>query len=238
MTRDYLADLSPAWAEKEVYIPNGTRVARFEEVASRRRRDGELLRVMYVGAMGVTNGLDLVLEAMRIVERREPGLLECVLIGSGPEKPRLRQMARDWGLSSVRFEEPVPRAEVPSVTAQSDMLILVQREVFYGSSNKLFDYMASAKPIVFAIFAEHNNPVKEVGCGVSASPKDAEDLAEKLISVAHMSDDERRTMGERGASYVRRHHDYGVLAQRLQSSIKELLDGTREVGSTRDQTRN
>ena len=231
MTKNYLANLSPGWAEEVVYIPNGTRVARFEQVAAVHAQSGGPLRVMYLGSIGITNGLDLVLQAMQIIEQTEPWLLECVLIGDGPEKARLQQMAHDWGLKSVRFENVVPRAQVPHYAAQADILVLVQKEVLYGSSNKLYDYMAAAKPIVFSVFAGHNNLVEQAQCGVAASPESATDLAEKLLTVAHMPEVERRTMGERGRAYVQQHHDYSVLARRLAAVLEELDSGaTQGVG--------
>jgi len=172
----------------------------------------------------LTNGLDLVLQALRIVDQAAPGLMECVFVGDGPEKPRLRQIAQDWGLKNVRFEEAIPRAQVPYYAAQADILVLVQKEVLYGSSNKLYDYMAAAKPIVSAIFAEHNKPPEQSRCGLSASPGSAEDLAEKLLAVAQMPEQERRAMGQRGRAYVRQYHDYSVLARQLADALEALND--------------
>jgi len=103
-------------------------------------------------------------------------------------------------------------------------LALVQKEVLYGSSNKLYDYMAAAKPIVFAVFADHNRPLEQAQCGVYASPENAEDLAAKLVLIAHMPAKVRAAMGECGRAYVRQHHDYSVLARRL-ASVLQGLDG-------------
>lgn len=221
LTRDYLARYSRAWAEKVLYLPNGTQVTRFEQAEARGERRNAPLVVMYSGAMGVTNGLDLILQAMQIIEQKEPGLMECVLVGDGPQKARLQQKVDDWELTSVRFESAVPRAQVPSVLARADILVLVQKEVLYGSSNKLYDYMASGKPIVFSLFAEHNNLVQDVDCGISASPEDPTDMAHKLLAIARMPAEQRRAMGERGRVYVRQYHDYPVLARRL----AEVLGG-------------
>jgi glycosyltransferase involved in cell wall biosynthesis len=225
LTREYLARHSSAWANKAVYIPNGTRVARFERTETVSQPNLGPLRAMFLGAMGRKNGVDLIVQAMQILERTEPGLLECTLVGDGPEKPRLQQMVKDWGLRSVQFREPIPREQVPKYTAQADMLVMVEREVLYGSSNKLFDYMAAGKPIVFSVFAQHNNLVEEVQCGLSASPESATDLAEKLLAAARMPEEQRQAMGERGRAYVRQHYDYSVLATRL-ADILEELDGS------------
>lgn len=234
LTREYLGQYSVAWANKVVEIPNGTRVSRFEQIEVAQRRDSASLRVMYLGALGVTNGLDLVLQAIRIINRVDPGRMECIFVGDGPDKARLQRMARDWDMRNVRFEEAIPRAQVPHYTAQADILVLVQKEVLYGSSNKLYDYMAAGKPIVCALRAEHNSLVERVRCGVSAAPEDAEDLAEKLLMVARLPVEERRAIGKRGREYVWQHHDYSVLARRLVDVLEELdnregLDADRQA---------
>jgi glycosyltransferase involved in cell wall biosynthesis len=207
-TRDYLADRSGDWADKSVYIPNGTQVARFGLAGEDQLRKTPPLQGMYLGAMGVTNGLDRVLQAIHLANQRQPGLIEWTFVGDGPEKPRLQQMAIDLGLGNVQFSDPVPHSQVPRSLAGADMLLLVQREVLYGSSNKLYDYMAAAKPILFAVHAQHNNLVEEAKCGVSALPDSAKDLADKLIFLAQMPEDERFAMGERGRAYVQQYHDY------------------------------
>ncbi|MCL5995544.1 MAG: glycosyltransferase family 4 protein [Chloroflexi bacterium] len=222
LTRDYLARYSQAWAHKVVYIPNGTRVARFAQAAEDRRPSSSPLTVMYLGAMGVTNGLEVVLEAIRLVNQADPHLLQVTFVGDGPEKPRLRQLARQMGLHNVLFEDPVSNTEVPRVAGRADMFILVQREILYGSLTKLYDYMAAARPIVCAVYADHNNPIEQTGCGLSASPDSPQDLADKMSALAHMPEAERQAMGERGRAFVQKHHDYSVLGLRLNGMLEEL----------------
>jgi len=226
MTRDYLARYSRAWADKVVYIPNATRVSRFQDSLISQTADAKPQTAMYLGAMGPTNGLDLVLDAIRQVNESDPGLLKCVFVGDGPEKQRLQQKAKDWHLENVHFERAIPRNQVPERLAQADFLVLVQEEVLYGSSNKLYDYMASGKPIVVGIYAEHNNPVKEARCGLSARPDSARDLAAKLCAMARLSPAERQSMGQRGRAYVEQHHDYAERARRLDALLTELTEST------------
>jgi len=225
LTREYLAQYSSEWAAKAVYLPNGTSVARFQQVKAAEPLGDGPLQVMFLGSMGYKNGIDLIIQAMQIAEQREPGLLECTLVGDGPEKPDLQQTVGDLGLNNVHFLDPIPRAKVPEYTARADILVLVEREVLYGSSNKLFDYMAAGKPIVISVFAEHNNLVERTQCGLSASPEDATDLAEKLIQVAQLPAQQRQEMGQRGRTYVEQHHDYAVLARQLDDLLRELIEG-------------
>ncbi len=224
LTRDYLARYSQAWADKTVYIPNGTRVDRFSPEDQVDHLGDGPLTAMYLGAMGPTNGLEVVLEALQIVNHVNPDLLQVVFVGDGPEKPRLKDKALQMGLHNVIFKEPVPNIEVPNVVRQADIFLLVQRRVLYGSLTKLYDYMAAARPIVCAVYAEHNSPVEKVGCGLAACPDNAHDLADKLLCLARLPREERRAMGERGRAFVQQHFDYGALAQKLKMTLDQLVE--------------
>lgn len=227
LTRDYLARYSEGWAAKSVYIPNGTRVSRFEQPEPSEQPKSGPMHAMFLGSIGYKNGVDLIVRAMQMIEQTEPGIVRCTLVGDGPEKPALQQIVQDHGLQSVQFRDPIARAQVPKELSQADILILVEREVLYGSSNKLFDYMAAARPIVSSVFAGHNDLVREAACGVSGSPESAEELAQNLLAVARMPVEERRAMGERGRAYVREHHDYSVLAGHLANTVEELDNHAR-----------
>lgn len=119
----------------------------------------------------MANALDVLIEAARIVQDRGREDIRFVLMGDGPEKPRLRAMAQRLQLRNIEFRDPLPKARVPAALVAADAFVLMLEyiPVFkYGiSPNKLFDYLAASRPIVFASNSE-NNVVDEVHCGVSA----------------------------------------------------------------------
>jgi glycosyltransferase involved in cell wall biosynthesis len=224
LTREYLASYSEEWAQKAVYIPNGTLVSRYDTVRAYRRASGSPIKAMYLGAMGPTNGLEVAVEALAIAQAEAPNLIQGIFVGNGPDRDRLQDMARAMGLTNIRFEAAVPNVDVPAVSAQADMFLAVQREVRYGSLTKLYDYMAVGQPIVSSLYVEHNNPLEEIGCGLAAEPGNARDLADKMLILAQLTDQERRAMGDRGLAYVREHNDYPVLARRLAEMLEDVLD--------------
>jgi len=82
----------------------------------------------------------------------------------------------------------------------------------------MFDYMASAKPIITAIGAS-NNPVVEAKCGVDVEPEDPEALAKAIIQIYEMPEEERRELGLNGRRYVEKYHDIRVLADQLETIL-------------------
>ena len=89
------------------------------------------------------------------------------------------------------------------------------------SFNKLYDYLAAARPIVFGTDAV-NNLVDAAGAGLSVPANAAAALAGALECLAGMPEAERRAMGERGRRYVEANHDTRRLSQRLADVLEKV----------------
>jgi len=184
--------------------------------------------VMYAGAHGLANGLDVALEAARILESKGWGKqVQFRFIGDGPEKPRLMQQVRIWGLSNVVFEDPLPKRKVYLRLQQAHAFLIMLRDsrLFrWGiSPNKLFDFMALARPVVFCVRTPFN-PVKEHESGLSIPPDDPQALAAALRTLAETPFKARWEMGLRGRAYVEQEHDLRKLAQRFEKILREARD--------------
>jgi glycosyltransferase involved in cell wall biosynthesis len=209
--------------DRVVWIPNGVDLSLFPESLAAQHSDKFTL--MYFGSHGGANGLDNVLHAMRELQ----GLPDTEhfflrLIGDGPLKPKLVEMAYELGLRNVSFESPVPKSQIPELAAQADAFVfnLIDAPVFrYGiSSNKLFDFLAAGRPIIFSCDAS-NNPVAEANAGLTVPPGQPKALANAILQVAELSAEARHVMGKAGREYVEQNHRFDLLAKRL----ADTLDG-------------
>lgn len=213
--------------EKIVWIPNGVDLSRFEglEPASPK---GEGFTVMYLGAHGQANALDVLIQAARVVQDEGYCEIRFVLVGDGPEKPRLVELSRELGLRNVEFREPVPKTEVPKVLDTADATVFILHDIAlykYGISvNKLFDYLAAGKPLILA-GKPANNPVEDAHCGLTVPPRDPKALAEAVIKVYQMPPEERVAMGRRGREYAQKHHDIRKLAEKLERVLLDVVRG-------------
>ncbi|HLP59538.1 MAG TPA: hypothetical protein VK186_11940 [Candidatus Deferrimicrobium sp.] len=92
----------------------------------------------------------------------------------------------------------------------------------YGFSfNKLFEYLAAGKPIVFSIDSDYN-PVKESGAGITVPPQDPGALSEAIIRLYGMPGEERLEMGRKGVAYAREFHEMERLADRFDRLLCDL----------------
>jgi glycosyltransferase involved in cell wall biosynthesis len=213
--------------EKIVWIPNGVDLSRFEGLEPCVVSENGL-KVIYLGAHGKANALDTVIQAAKILQDWGYRKIRFILIGDGPEKPRLIALAEELRLRNVEFREPVPKDEVTKVLRVADATFFVLRDLplyNYGISlNKLFDYLAASKPLILA-GKPANNPVEEAHCGLTVPPQNPQALAEAVIKLYQMSPEERAEMGKRGREYVEKHHDIRKLAAQLESVLQSVLSG-------------
>ena len=213
-----------AQRDRIVWLPNGVDLSTGQTPAPP-SSDG-LFTVMYAGAHGQANDLDTVVDAAALLQREGwAKRIRFRMIGDGPEKPRLRQRVHDERIEIVRFEDPVPKRQVYETLQEADAFLMVLRDspLFrWGiSPNKLFDYLASARPVVFAVNSPYN-PVEKVAAGVTVPPGSARGMADAIKHLATISLAERWEMGLRGRRYVEEHHDMAKLAEKLERVIDEV----------------
>lgn len=218
---------------KVLYLPNGVDIEQFPIKAA--ANEPKHLTVMYIGSHGQANSLDSLLDAAALMKSRESDMdakLRWRFIGDGTEKTRLQSRASSEELD-ISFEPSVSRADVPELMQQADILILNLMDLAtytYGISlNKLFEYLASAKPIVFGCDAR-NNPVADAGAGITVAPGNAAELANAVVSIANLSAEERNTLGVNGRNYVDSEHSFASLGMKLNALLADLGTGpTRKV---------
>lgn len=217
--------------ERITWIPNGVDLSLFPPTPERTGEPSGRFTLMYFGAHGQANGLDNLLQAMKLVQSRPEGRhIVLRLVGDGRMKAALIEQARQLGLSNVSFEPPVPKFRIPAVAMEADAFVIAVRDLprlyRYGiSMNKLFDYLAAARPVVIASNAA-NNPVADSAAGLTVGAEQPRALADAIINIAAAPLEARLRMGRAGREYVERNHSFQQLAQRLAVVLDEACEAT------------
>jgi glycosyltransferase involved in cell wall biosynthesis len=192
------------------------------ELKSRQR-----MLVAYAGNHSPAYALTTVIDAARLLQDRDHDKVHFLLLGDGSEKAALRQRASQLKLSNLTFLDPVPKSAMPSFLKAIDigMLPYKRAELLYQygvSSNKLWEYMLSAKPVILAWDETVSRSlVTETQCGVTVPPEDPLAMAEAISRLGGLSSEERSRIGGRGRDYVMAHHSTASLAQSLLLVIEE-----------------
>ncbi len=175
--------------------------------------------ITYVGAHGVANYLDQILEAARILQNEN---VVFWLIGDGMEKKRLKIKANQMGLKNVIFFDSVSKAEVFRYILASDLgaSVLKKADAFKTVySNKTFDYMSCKKPILMAIDGVSRKLIEDADAGTYVEPENADDFAEKVLFYKKNPDYAKR-QGLNGYEFAINNFDRTVLAKRFIDHIK------------------
>jgi glycosyltransferase involved in cell wall biosynthesis len=234
---DHYAEIGIA-REKTVWIPNGLELSRY---ASLKPYDGEPhkpLVLLYAGGHVSANALETILRAA-LIEQQNGNGAKFLFVGGGQDKPRLMQLARDSGLRNVEFRDAVPKSELYKIMEEADALLLSMRNLpglykFGMSFNKLCDYVAAGRPVLFA-GNPSNNVVKEFQCGIVVPPEDPEAFVAAIQEFKNMTAEQRAEMGRNGIRCARERFDIAALAGRLENMLISVDNEFRGTGASTPQ---
>lgn len=231
--REYLKPLGVP-EDKIVFLPNGVDLDCYAITGTSlpdsaqkaiSTLEGKCL-VAYTGAHGIANGLDTLIDAAIALKEIDPeGKLHIMLVGDGPEKPKLQRKAREHDLTNVTFLDPIPKEFIPSFLRQMQIAVdfIVPSPLYrFGiSHNKSFDYMAAALPIVMTGEAR-GNPVQLSEGGIVLDKGSGQELAQTLL---RLSGDKslKESLGRFGRRYVENHHSTKALARTLDGVLREVI---------------
>jgi glycosyltransferase involved in cell wall biosynthesis len=207
---------------KITFIPYGADIDVFHphiDGSSVRERLGlkDKFLVLYAGAMGQAHDLYTVLRAAKRLNGESH--IQFVFFGAGKERANLESEAQRLGLENVLFAGICPKKEMPAVIAAADvcLAILQNLEMFRTTyPNKVFDYMASARPTVLVIDGVVRDVIEASNGGMFVEPGNDELLAKTILELSR--DPQRvRQMGENARSYLVKNLDRrDKLAETLQ----------------------
>jgi glycosyltransferase involved in cell wall biosynthesis len=226
-------------ASKVIMIPNAADfsisdkiLVSFNQTAFRKELglDNRFI-ITYVGAHGVANHLQQILETAEIIKDTPACFL---LIGAGMQKEWLQKETLRRSLSNVRFIDPVSKEKVFEYILASDAgtSVLKNVETFKTVySNKTFDYMSCKKPVLMAIDGVSRELVENAQCGFYVEPENPQDFAEKIK--VYLKDIElAKKHGENGYVYAKKFFDRERLALLYLDKLSTILSEPEKTSLT------
>ncbi|MFN3478189.1 MAG: glycosyltransferase, partial [bacterium] len=207
-------------------IPNGISLERLNKNSNLEKLEKEEIMVCYAGSLGKVNDANSLAKLASILVKKIKNVKVWVM-GKGYDYDEVIKSLLD-AKDSVIFLGAIPKDEVYNKLFLCDVFILRVAEVSsfssYGISfNKLFDYLAVGKPIVFWAGIPYN-VVERIGAGVTVKEDDPYKVVEAVEKIISLSEEERNQMGQRGRKYVLENHNVEKLAEKLEDVIKEVYN--------------
>lgn len=180
-------------------------------------------RVIYLGSIRYANNVAQLVKAAEILRERED--VDFLIYGNGDDRESLIKYCKEHRLDNVKFKEKwIDPKYVPYVLSHSYVSVLNYTAGFgkYGiSSSKMFQYMASGKPIVCNVEIMYS-PIEKYQIGVSRNMSNPQDYADAIQSIINLSDEEYTAMCER-ARNAAKEFDYSYLAKKMADVIESLF---------------
>lgn len=213
-------------------VPNGSDTSMFDPNdtgADFKRAHGleGKFTILYTGAHGISNDLEVVLDAATHLED-EPEVV-IVLLGDGKEKPALVEKAASKQLGNVLFLPPIPKKDIPPAIAAADACLAILKPIPEYATvypNKVFDYMAAGRPVILAIEGVIRQVLEQAEAGIAIPPGDAFALS-AAIRYLHANRQDGKNMGSRGRAFIRAHYDRPQLANLLFQIIEQNFRNRR-----------
>jgi len=188
----------------------------------------EKFLVLYAGTMGWAHSFEVVIEAARKLTDQPD--IAFVFVGDGEKRGVLEDMVRDYGLKNVSFIGLQPLETIPYFLKASDVLVESLKEV--RTTNpvtkgtfpaKLYEYMASGRPIVFGAL-QSGEPVRELekaGGALSFRTDDPDRLAELIL--------ELKTGRINGESLGQKYREHAARFHRREDWAERYLEYLKSV---------
>lgn len=211
----------PVNFDKVFYINNGVDLNDFNQWKSTYiLEDADLnsnrKKIIYLGSIRLANNVMQLIKAAEVLLPHKEDTI-FLIYGDGDDRGKIIEYCREHNLTNVVVKDKwVDPKYVPYILSQSYINILNYTENFgkYGiSSSKMFQYMASGKPIVCNIDI-YDNPIEKYKIGISKHFESPLEYAEAIESILKLSVSEYNDMCK-SAVNASKEFDYKHLTDQL-----------------------
>ena len=210
------------------YVNNGVDLEAFLKATIENTvNDADLLddkfNVVYAGAIRPVNNVGNILDAAALLKEHRD--IQFLIYGDGNQLETLKTRTADEGLTNVKMKGYVNKECIPYILSKSSVNILNYSQSQYNwtrgnSSNKLFEYMASGKPIISTVKMGYCI-LEKYQCGLSLEDSTPEQLAKTILKVHDMPSEQYEKMAKNARTGAA-DFDYKKLTAKLIEVIESV----------------
>jgi glycosyltransferase involved in cell wall biosynthesis len=223
-SRGFVPQFEAAGIERSkiTYIPQwSTPMVQGETDEESSQRFKDTFNVVFTGNVGIPQNLSILAQAaQKLADYKD---IRYIIVGDGDYLNDFLKLVSDMKLEDVFvFEGRKPQDKMAGYYATADCLFASLKNIELFTKiipAKIQAYMQSGKPVICSITGEGAQVVDEAGCGLTSDAGDAQALAQNIIKLYNMTDDERRKMGAKGIAYSKEHFD----REKLLDQIAQIL---------------
>ena len=178
-----------------------------------------------IGRLAPTKGLSLLVEAFETVKKQIPSAA-LIIIGQGQLKEELHRTVSEKGLAdSVHFLGQ--RDDIPSLLKAMDIFVLAS--LAEGLPRSLLEAMASPLPCIATNVGGISEIITNRQSGYLIPAQNADELANAMLEVANLSDEQLHTLTENAQATVKKNFSHDAIIQKLEGIYAMEYQGSRPV---------
>ena len=169
-------------------------------------------KVCYIGAISKIRGLKEVVQALKYTEG-----ISLDLAGNFHEERFQEELSKLEEWKKVNHLGVISREHALQMKASSIagiVTFLPAANHIHAQPNKIFEYMASALPVICSNFSLWKDIIEANNCGICVNPFSAQEIAQAIMKV-HKNPDLAKAMGEKGRQAVLEKYNWHTEEQKL-----------------------
>ncbi|MEG0630587.1 MAG: glycosyltransferase family 4 protein [Christensenellaceae bacterium] len=194
-------------------------------------KDPSLFKVVYCGSIRTMNDVKTIVEGALKIKEMGHDDIRFIIYGDGDQKEELEKTARDKGIDNVMFGGRIKKQDIPSLLSYADVNVLNYQDVpiwkYGGSQSKLFDYLASGKPVLTNIHMGYSL-LERYDCGYATQNQSVDAFVDGVLHFYNMPKEQREAMGNR-ARKVAEDYDQPILVEQLLDVFGKVLERSNNV---------
>jgi glycosyltransferase involved in cell wall biosynthesis len=180
--------------------------------------------VLFAGNVGIAQSMETIVSAAeKLLSFKE---IRIVIVGSGSKIDWLSKEIKQKRLTNIFLEGSYPSEIMPILMRKASVLLasLTNEPIFSLTiPNKIQAYLAVGRPIIVSMNGEGARIINEAKVGLSVPAEDAKSLANAILTMYRMTDEERFQLGENGRAYFKSNFDEDALIDDLIKHFKSLV---------------
>lgn len=181
--------------------------------------------ITYAGAISGTNNVLNIVECARLMKSNQDVVFH--IYGFGGEVSKMLSLMKKYDLDNIFYFGRLERCDMPKMLSYSFANLLNYGNNYNwtrgNSSNKLFEYMASGRPVISSAKMNYS-PLNKYLCGIEASentPEGLRDAINYLLSLSPLDYSKMCSNAKKGA----KEFDYVLLSSRLENVVNYVIKG-------------
>lgn len=162
--------------------------------------DFEKKNIVYIGSVRKANNVQQICDAAAELKKRGLDNVAFQIYGNGDELDNLITYVNENVIDNVHFYGRIQKESIPYILEHSTANILTYKQVhlmkYGGSQSKLFDYLASGKPIICNAKFGYNL-IERYNCGLVTEDQTPKEFANTVEELCRLNDKELIEMGNR-----------------------------------------